>query len=177
MLPRPISLSTSIRPPWLSTIDLVMLSPRPTPWIDCSSACRARKKRVNSRSRSRGLDADAGVADGELDPVAVDEQPDADLAAAGAVLDRVREQVVDDLRHPLRVDQQVQTLGDVHLEPDAGRLGGGRGRDRGVPHDLHQVVRRPDHLQRPLVDLGGLQQVGDQPLEPVGVAGHDARAA
>ena len=72
MLPAPISLSTTIRPPWLSTIDLVMLSPRPTPWIDCSSACRARKNRVKSAVAVGGLDADAGVADGELDPVAVD---------------------------------------------------------------------------------------------------------
>ena len=79
VLPRPISLSTSIRPPWLSTIALVMLSPSPTPWIDCSSACRARKKRVNRRSRSAASIPMPVSLTASSTRSAVHEQADADL--------------------------------------------------------------------------------------------------
>ena len=109
-LPRPTSLSTSIRPPWLSTIDFVIESPRPTPWMLCSSACRVRKKRVNSWSRSRAsipmpVSSTQSSARSPSRPSRT-----VDPAAARGVLQGVRDQVVGDLPHPVAVEQHLQRL-------------------------------------------------------------------
>src|SRR4051794_290019 len=78
-------------------------------------------------------DAATGVADADHRDVTVTSDASLDSAASGCVLDRVAEQVVEDLRQPLTVTVDVEGLagaGGVEVELDAGRRGGLASLDR-----------------------------------------------
>ena len=117
VLPRPDSLSTQMRPPISSTSCGEMASPRPVPpylrVVELSACANASK----ISSLLVGRDADAGVADGEVQRAPRrrlrlrSSTCDDDLALLGE-LDGVADQVDEDLPQPAGVaDQRVGHVG------------------------------------------------------------------
>lgn len=59
---------------------------------------------LEQMDRNLRVETDAGVADGQADVGAVAGQRDANVAAGGCELDRVRDEIPDDLLKPIRID-------------------------------------------------------------------------
>ena len=91
------ALDTEIVPPCASTIARAMNKPRPVPGTCCATTRDDRKKRSKTRSRLSGAEADAGVAYLEHRAIAFRRDPDLDAAAVRRELDRVPDQVVEQL--------------------------------------------------------------------------------
>ena len=92
-------------------------------------------------------------------------RPDADLRAGVRVLDRVRDQVVDQLPQPLGVAANVrQRRRQLGREPHL-VLADLRGRDR-VAHDLGEIDVRERVAERARLDPRGVEHVADERGEP-----------
>ena len=102
--PLPGSLSTSIEPPWFSTIWRLTDRPRPVP---PAAPVRVEKNGAKMRLRVSLVHADAGVRDDQSHPVVQPLGRDAKLAAGGHGIDGVVEEVQHHLPEGVR----------VHLEP------------------------------------------------------------
>ena len=101
------------------------------------------------------LDGVAGLAGGHLD------------GAGGGVAAGVVEQVGQHLVEADRVDQhRGQLLGHVHVDP---LPGGGPGPAHHRAHHLGDRALDQPRVQRPGLDAGHVEQVVDQPGEPVGL--------
>ena len=96
-LPSPGSLSSSMWPPSAIASSLAIASPRPVP--QPSRDQNGRK----IRSCSAALDPRPGVGDGHRDAPVLGGELKLDPAAVGRPAERVREQVGDDLEHPVAV--------------------------------------------------------------------------
>ena len=89
-VPAPSRLSTETVPPCISTMLRTIARPRPLPLPRASLAREPRKKRSKIRGSSAGVDADAGVRDGDRGAaVGLAADLDPDRAAARRELDRV----------------------------------------------------------------------------------------
>jgi hypothetical protein len=112
-------------------------------------------------------DARARVGDGDADarPVARPRGDDGDLPAGQVVLDRVGEQVDEDLPQPLGVGVQAQARVDAALDPEL-PLGGVRGheRERVVDH-LRERDLRGAQAELALLDARDVQDLVDEPHE------------
>ena len=117
-----------------------------------------------------GGEADAGVAHGQPNLVGRGAAAHVHGTAAGRELDRVGQQIPDDLLQPVGVGRDQRKAGvDADLDGNALGFGGGPQRFDGGLHDrLHRG--RPDRqLQRARHDAGEIEQVVDQPrLGPAG---------
>ena len=93
------------------------------------------------------------------------------------VLERVRDEVPEDLDEPVAVAHDLRQGGQVLLEgePAAIRLdpeGGGH-----VAEDGHEVDELPAELHPARLDLGDVQEIVDQRAQPVGALGRDLEEA
>ena len=93
-----------------------------------------------------------------------------DLAARRAVPDGVGEQVGQDLVYPLRIAHREQAVFDVghdgDLRADRADLG------RGVRDDLADAELKPVDPDAARLELGQLQQLVDEPAQPLGALEH-----
>lgn len=96
----------------------------------------------------------------DLEPAGASVGLDAAGAVAWCVVDEVRHDAFKEpgIGHDRR--QRVEDV-DLHAVP-AGHTGGGSG------DDLVQPYRREAHRQGPGAQAGRVEQVADQPLQPVG---------
>ena len=114
------------------------------------------------------LDADARV--GHLDPRPVRRRRhvDRDRAAARRELDRVGDEVGDDLADALRVVADPDRRdGEMQLDGDAAPLCRGRALLDGRLDGRPQVVRPQVEQDQPRIELRELEQVLGQPVEPL----------
>ncbi len=120
-LPRPSWDSTSMTPPWRSTMRLTMTRPRTVPGCSTASGLVERKELGEQLGAVLLGDADALVADPQADPVAEELGLQVDPASAAGVLHRVAHQVEHDLvqvvglaqdeRRPVARDRELEALG------------------------------------------------------------------
>ena len=159
------ALSARIRPPWASTSDFAIASPRPAPGE--SGAFENRSNTCGSRSVA--IPEPLSVTESST-PSAVAAGRDRHHATRGRVSERVRQQIAEDLPDPQAVDLDLRDrFGDARLEPDPGlaRLSGERS-DGGVD----QIVRLGGlAMQRERARLGGRErlQVVQQPRHHLGL--------
>ena len=98
---------------------------------------------------------------------------DRHVAADGRRVERVRDQVGDDLQDAIAVAEHDGPRGDAHLQIDAARagllaLGAGGALAQGDDVDLLDVERELARLE-----TGEVEQVADQPLQAAGLREHD----
>ena len=120
----------------------------------------------------RRIDADPGVGDGDLDPVAGPEGRDGDRASGGCELDRVREEVEHHLLQLAGVGDQGQRRFHLALELDGLRPRQRLHRGDNVPRGLLEVDRLHVQVHLAGLDLREVQDVVDQ-LQKVLAAGVD----
>lgn len=170
VLPWPSVLATSTWPPCISVSTLTIDRPRPVPGSPALRAFGRADEPVEQPPGLRLGDADAAV--GNVDPplAAVVVRRDAHLLVPVREPDRVRDQVVQDLRQPALVTRDVRPGAGPQLDGDA--LLGRAGRRR--PDRLEDQVGYRDRgqVQRQRAGLEPVQheQVADEPVQPVGVA-------
>ena len=108
---------------------------------------------------------------------AVDERPHGDGPAGGRELDRVGEEIADELDESLVVAANRRHLGEVRLECE---LACARERGRGLDQlatDLVEAHRREVELQSARIEACDEEQVADQALQPLGAAVDDGQEA
>ena len=116
-------------------------------------------------------------------PVVVDaHQPAAVVAgdrhvdAAAGELGRVRQQVAEHLLDPLGVgERRRRGAGRAHGEGEPGGLGGGEERPHGVVDGHREIMGHRVQRERPTVEAGQREEVGDEPIEPFGLGRDDRR--
>ena len=151
-------LATSIRPPWRSTIQAAMASPRPG-----AAARRARAPGRTARTRAAGPRAGCpGPSSSTTSEAPLPTGPDGhpDPAVGRAVADRVVDQDHDQLAEPGRVAGHDRRL-RVDLDPDAPVGRGLAHRRRAVGGDVAEVDRHVLELDGARVGAGQQQQVLD----------------
>lgn len=99
-MPAPGVLSTSIRPPCLSTIARALASPRAGAGDRVALGLLGAEEAVEDARQLLLGDAAAGVGDGDPDDAVVPLGRDVDTSARLGELERVRDEVVDDLTEP-----------------------------------------------------------------------------
>ena len=173
-LPEPTALSTQMRPPMSSTSRAQMARPRPVPPKRCCVDVVGLGVALEDRDALVLGDADAVVADAEVEPrrvsaplacalapVALD--LDRDLALVGE-LHRVRHQVEDHLPQPRQIAHH--DVGDLRIDPQqqidllAPRLD--REHLDGVADRLAQLERRGDQLELAGLGLRQIEHVVQQ---------------
>ena len=102
---------------------------------------------------------------------------DGDLASTRGELDRVRDEVGEDLKHPIVIELREEGAGgDLRREGDALLERGGLERLRRFRHQGGGVTLDGRHRELPGVDAGDVDEVADEPIHPRDVA-PDAVAA
>ena len=129
------------------------------PWILAASFVR--KKRVNSRCWSSGSCPCLSPRRRSIASSPTTERQ-ADPPACRSELDRVRDQVVEDLPEPHPVGSHRRGRLDIELEHDLGGRGTESARLRSHPRRSAEVDVLDRDLQLPGVDLRDEQQVVDQ---------------
>ncbi|CAA9379130.1 MAG: hypothetical protein AVDCRST_MAG64-500 [uncultured Phycisphaerae bacterium] len=139
--------------------------PEPEPAEQPGHVPPALLERVEDPRQRLGVDPDAGVADGDgQSPAGRVGRPDRHPPAGRRELDRVLQQVPQDLLGPGRVGPDVVPPGrQVQRQLDLLRPGVVRAPAGHVPHLLVQVDRLDVQVQLPLPDPGQVQDVVDQP--------------
>jgi hypothetical protein len=139
-VPAPGVLSTSIRPPCLSTIARALASPRAGAGDRVALGLLGAEEAVEDARQLLLGDAAAGVGDGDPDDAVVPLGRDVDTSARLGELERVRDEVVDDLTEPHAVAAHLHGQPAVavagQLDLTCRRRRGGR---HGMPEELVDV--------------------------------------
>ena len=169
VLPTPSVLSKPMRPPWAVTISWQSARPRPVPPISRVSEESTRKKRVKTCACCAGGDAESGVGHLHAGEALARGGRDRHGAAGGRVLDRVGEQVGDDLPDAVAVADHRQRLvrrGELELV--------GRGLRREeldlVLEQLGELERLEREREAPGLDLLHVEEVVDERRQPLRLA-------
>ena len=124
-----------------------------------------------------GSEADPGVGDQDADtPVIVDARKrHGDATAGPVVLDRVRQQVEQDLLEPVAVGKRVAVVpeaGDVEVDRDIALARDRRHEGHRLVGELGELYRLGRNGQPPALDAGDVQDLVDE-LEQVPSAAED----
>ena len=117
--------------------------------------------------------ADAGIADTQLDKVAGRSEFDVDLALK-CELEGVRQQIQEDLlpHLPIHVDGFGQGIA-IDDKDEAGSFGGRSEHARELGREPREVGRLVRGVDAPGLDAGEIQQCIDQPQQALGIAMRD----